>query len=78
MIRQAGVLPRRAFTKLAQQAGCQLYFPFPNDNVVLLRTGMLYHIKRYMQVIHAEHHSHPIRCKFDVKDRKMFCVLEYA
>jgi hypothetical protein len=50
MVRNPGVLPRRAFTKLAQQARCQLYFPFPGDTVVLLHTGMLLHLKRYMQV----------------------------
>lgn len=50
MVREPGVMPRRAYTKLAQQARCQLYCPFPNDSVVLLRTGVLLHIKRYMQV----------------------------
>eukprot|EP00884_Botryococcus_braunii_P022264 jgi/Botrbrau1/8721/Bobra.0311s0031.1 len=49
MARKPGVLPRRAFTKIAQQARSQLYFPFPGETVVLLRTGMLLHIKRYMQ-----------------------------
>jgi hypothetical protein len=48
--RDTGVLPRRAFSRAAKQALCPLSFPWPNDQVVVLRTGMLQHIKRYMQV----------------------------
>lgn len=43
-------MPRQAFTRVAKDVGCQLYFPYPGDQVVVLRTGMLMHLKAYMQV----------------------------
>ena len=44
------VMPRQAFTKIAKDVGCQLYFPYPGEQVVVLRTGVLLHLKAYMQV----------------------------
>lgn len=43
------VLPRHGFTQMARNMRCQLYFPFPTEQVVLLRTGVLVHINAYMR-----------------------------
>ena len=39
------VLTRNAFRRTALETRCQLYFPAPDDDVVLLRTGFLKHIQ---------------------------------
>lgn len=43
------VLPRHGFTQMARNMRCQLYFPFPTEQVVLLRTGVLVHVNAYMR-----------------------------
>ena len=43
------VLPRHGFVQMAYNVRCQLYFPFPTEQVVLLRTGVLFHINAYMR-----------------------------
>ena len=43
------VLPRHGFTQMVRNMRCQLYFPFPTEQVVLLRTGVLVHINAYMR-----------------------------
>ena len=35
--------------RMAKEARCELYFPYPDDQVVLLRTGVLLHFNKYMQ-----------------------------
>ena len=49
MVTDCDVLPRQGFTKMANNMRCQLYFPFPTEQVVLLRTGILVHINAYMR-----------------------------
>ena len=44
------VMNRVGFTKVARQLGCQLYIPFPGEQVAVLKTGLLLHIEAYMQV----------------------------
>ncbi|KAK9803241.1 hypothetical protein WJX73_008882 [Symbiochloris irregularis] len=45
------VMHRHGFTKIAKDVGCQLYFPYPGEQVVVLRTGVLMHLKAYMQAL---------------------------
>lgn len=45
------VLPRQGFSQMARNMRCQLYFPYPTEQVVLLRTGVLHHINTYMQAL---------------------------
>lgn len=62
MVTDADVLPRHGFTQMARNMRCQLYFPFPTDQVVLLRTGLLVHINAYMRSLGFStdaHQSHP-------------------
>lgn len=47
----AFVCALQAFLKYAIELQCPLTFPFPGDNVVVLRTGLLRHIDRYMQLL---------------------------
>ena len=47
------VMTRNAFRRTALETRCQLYFPGPDEDIVLLRTGFLKHI----QVPSAGHHS---------------------
>ena len=49
MVVDSDVLPRHGFTQMARNMRCQLYFPFPTEQVVLLRTGVLVHINAYMR-----------------------------
>lgn len=49
MVVNSDVLPRHGFTQMAHNMRCQLYFPFPTEQVVLLRTGVLVHINAYMR-----------------------------
>ena len=42
------VLPRSGFNQMVRNMRCQLYFPYPSEQVVLLRTGVLVHINAYM------------------------------
>ena len=49
MVVNSDVLPRHGFTQMARNMRCQLYFPFPTEQVVLLRTGVLVHINAYMR-----------------------------
>ena len=39
------VLTRNAFRRTALETRCQLFFPAPDDDIVLLRTGFLKHIQ---------------------------------
>ena len=48
--RQKDVMPRPAFDKFAKDNNCQLHIPRPGEEVVVLRTGVLQHLSRYMQV----------------------------
>ena len=41
---------RPAFVRIATEERCQLYFPMHGDQVVLLRSGLLVHLRKYMQV----------------------------
>ncbi len=50
VVRQPEVMPRPAFEKVAKDCACQLKFPFPDEEVVLLRSGVLQHLRKYMQV----------------------------
>ena len=52
--REPGVLPRSAFDKIAKESNCQLYFPSPGEHIVVLRTGILQHLDKYMQVRHTD------------------------
>jgi hypothetical protein len=45
------LIPRQAFVKYAIEAACPLTFPAPADSVVVLKTGLLRHIDRYMQLL---------------------------
>jgi hypothetical protein len=47
--RERGALSRPAFLQIAAEDHCQLYFPQHGDQVVLLRSGLQVHLKRYMQ-----------------------------
>lgn len=42
------VLPRTAFLHSAAQLHCPLFLPWPGDQVVLLRSGLLRHLRTYM------------------------------
>lgn len=44
----SGVIPRTIFLKLEQEVRCTLWVPEPNQSIVLLRTGLLRHLDRYM------------------------------
>ena len=39
------VMTRNAFRRTALETRCQLYFPGPDEDIVLLRTGFLKHIQ---------------------------------
>jgi hypothetical protein len=39
------LLPRQAFMKCAIEMNCPLSFPYPGDNVVVMRTGLLKHMQ---------------------------------
>ena len=58
MVTDADVLPRHGFTQMARNMRCQLYFPFPTEQVVLLRTGLLVHINAYMRSLGFSPHPH--------------------
>ncbi|KAL4423903.1 hypothetical protein ABPG75_001204 [Micractinium tetrahymenae] len=45
------LLPRQAFLKYAIEAQCPLFFPYPGENVAVMRAGLLRHIDRYMQLL---------------------------
>lgn len=47
--RGRGALSRPAFQRIAAEEHCQLYFPVHGEQVVLLRSGLQVHLKRYMQ-----------------------------
>lgn len=49
MVPNSDVLPRHGFIQMAYNVRCQLYFPFPTEQVLLLRTGLLVHINAYMR-----------------------------
>ena len=51
MVDNLDVLPRQGFSQMARNMRCQLYFPHPTDQVILLRTGVLHHINSYMQTL---------------------------
>lgn len=51
MLVNADVLPRQGFNQMARNMRCQLYFPHPAEQVVLLRTGVLVHINAYMKAL---------------------------
>ncbi len=51
MLVSADVLPRQGFNQMARNMRCQLYFPHPTEQVVLLRTGVLVHINAYMKAL---------------------------
>lgn len=51
MVDNTDVLPRQGFSQMARNMRCQLYFPHPTDQVILLRTGVLHHINSYMQAL---------------------------
>lgn len=51
MLVNADVLPRQGFNQMARNMRCQLYFPHPTEQVVLLRTGVLVHINAYMKAL---------------------------
>ena len=57
MITNCDVLPRQGFNQMARNMRCQLYFPYPAEQVILLRTGVLVHINAYMQAL-GLHDSH--------------------
>ena len=52
-VRQPGVMPRPAFERVAKECSCQLHFPFPDEELVLLKSGLLQHLRKYMQVLSA-------------------------
>ncbi|KAL4434797.1 hypothetical protein ABPG77_005324 [Micractinium sp. CCAP 211/92] len=45
------LLPRQAFLKYAIEAQCPLFFPYPGENVAVMRAGLLRHIDRYIQLL---------------------------
>lgn len=47
---QREMLTRVAFDRLARESGCQLQCPFPGEEVVVFRSGLVQHLRRYMQV----------------------------
>ncbi|CAL8466956.1 g6492 [Coccomyxa elongata] len=49
--RDRGAFSRPAFMRIASEEHCQLYFPEHGDQVVLLRTGLQHHLKKYMQTL---------------------------
>ena len=51
MVVNADVLPRQGFNQMAHNMRCQLYFPHPTEQVVLLSTGVLVHINAYMKAL---------------------------
>ncbi|DBB03841.1 TPA: hypothetical protein ACH3X1_012936 [Trebouxia sp. C0004] len=51
MVVNADVLPRQGFNQMARNMRCQLYFPHPTEQVVLLRTGVLVHVNAYMKAL---------------------------
>ena len=51
MLVNADVLPRQGFNQMARNMRCQLYFPHPTEQVVLLRSGVLVHINAYMKAL---------------------------
>lgn len=55
------VLPRHGFVQMAYNVRCQLYFPFPTEQVVLLRTGVLVHINAYMHSLGLTPPEDPVR-----------------
>ena len=57
MVTNCDVLPRQGFSQMARNMRCQLYFPYPAEQVILLRTGVLVHINAYMQAL-GLHDSH--------------------
>ena len=60
MVDDLDVLPRQGFSQMARNMRCQLYFPHPTDQVVLLRTGVLHHINTYMQALGLAPSSDPL------------------
>ena len=44
-------LPRAAFQRLVTPTKCQLWIPFPGEQVVLLRSGLLKHIDTDMKAL---------------------------
>ena len=44
-------LPRAAFQRLVTSTKCQLWIPFPGEQVVLLRSGLLKHIDTDMKAL---------------------------
>ncbi len=49
--RDRNAFSRPAFMRIAAEEHCQLYFPEHGDQVVLLRTGLQFHLKKYMQTL---------------------------
>ena len=49
-MRKREVMPRQAFERVAKDNACQLHFPYPGSEIVLLRSGVLQHLTKHMQV----------------------------
>ncbi len=47
MKRDYEVMPRSSFSRVAKDMQCQLWFPLPSENVVLLRSGLLKHLDQH-------------------------------
>ena len=51
MKRDYEVMPRNNFSRVAKDMQCQLWFPLPSENVVLLRSGLLKHLDQHAAVL---------------------------
>ncbi|KAK9833054.1 hypothetical protein WJX74_005940 [Apatococcus lobatus] len=50
MKRDYEIMPRNNFSRVARDMQCQLWFPLPSENVVLLRSGLLKHLDQHAAV----------------------------
>lgn len=50
-MRNDEVLSRAGFLSIVKDAQCPLYFPFLTEHVVVLRTGLLKHLSKYINTI---------------------------
>ena len=51
MTRDYEVMPRNNFSRVARDMQCQLWFPLPSENVVLLRSGLLKHLDQHASLL---------------------------
>ena len=58
VIMQADVIPRGTYMKLLEDFNCILTIPLPSDKIAVMKTGILQHIDKSIELLGLEHDDH--------------------